>query len=192
RLARGTVADDQLALTPPHVRHRVDRLDTGRERLLHRLARNDARGLELERSRLRRLDRPAAVEWVPERVDDAAEQPLADGDARDAPSAPDRLPLADLLPLPEERGPDLVLLEVEGEADDAVLEVEHLHRDRVLEPVHARDAVTDRENGAALGEIGHDVVLLDPLPQDRRDLCVAHLPGVSSHNTSTCLNHSEL
>ena len=54
--------------------------------------------------------------------------------------------------------------------DDAVLELEHLERDAVLEPVHAGDAVADLEHGADLREIGLDVVLLDPLLQDRGDL----------------------
>src|SRR5581483_7263070 len=70
----------------------------------------------------------------------------------------------------EERGADVVLLEVEREADHAVIELEHLHRDRVLEPVNAGDAVADLEDRADFGEIGLDVVLLDPLAQDRSDL----------------------
>ncbi len=75
-----------------------------------------------------------------------------------------------MLPLAEERRADIVLLEVEREPDDTVLELEHLHRDAALEPVDARDAVADLEDGADLGEVGLDVVMLDPLLQDRRDL----------------------
>src|SRR5205807_7220233 len=102
-LARLAVADDELALAAADVRHRVDRLDPGLERLLHRLPVDDARRLELERAPLVRLDRPAAVERVPERVDDAAQERLADGDARHAPRAADGLALADVLPLAAER-----------------------------------------------------------------------------------------
>ena len=119
--------------------------------------------------RLGGLDRPAAVERIAERVDDTAEESLADRNARDLSGAPDRLALLDVLPLAEEGGADVVLLEVEGEADDAVLELEHLERDRVLEAVRARDAVADLEDGADLGEIGLDVVVLDPVLQDRGD-----------------------
>ena len=114
--------------------------------------------------------RAAAVERVAERIDDAAEQRLADGNARDAAGALDRLALLDVLPLAEERGADVVLLEVEREPDDAVLELEHLQRDSVLEAVDARDAVADLQHGADLGEVGLDVVLLDPLFEDRGDL----------------------
>jgi hypothetical protein len=51
-----------------------------------------------------------------------------------------------------------------------VLELEHLQRHGVLEAVDARDAVADLEHAADLGEIGLDVVLLDPLLQDGGDL----------------------
>ena len=122
---------------------------------------------------------PAPVERVAERIDDATEQPLADGDAGDAAGAAHRLALRAALPLAEQRSADLVLLEVEREPDDAVLELEHLHRDCVLEPVDAGDAVADLEDGADLGEVGLDVVLLDPLTQDRRDLFRAQLQGFS-------------
>ncbi len=177
RLARRAVADDQLALAAADVRHRVDRLDPGLQRLLHRLALDDARRLELERPALRRLDRAAAVDRVAERVDDAAEQGLAHGHVGDVAGAPHGLPFLDVLPLAEERSSDVVLLEVEREADDAVLELEHLHRDRVLEPVDPGDAVADRQDRADLGEVGLDVVLLDPLAQDRRDLFGTQLQG---------------
>src|SRR6266576_4485188 len=107
RLAGLPVADDQLALAAPDVRHRVDRLYPRLERLLHRLPGNDARRLELEWARLRRLDWPEAVERVAERVDDAAEQPFADRDARDLAGPLDRLAFLDVLPLAEERGADV-------------------------------------------------------------------------------------
>ena len=174
-LARLAVADDQLPLTAADIGHRVDRLDAGLQRLLYRLACDHARRFELQQAGFGRVDRAAAVERVPERVDDAAEQGVADRDARDLASAPHRLPLLHVLPLAEERGTDVVLLEIEREAHDAVLELEHLHRDCVLEPVRAGDAVTDLENGADLGEVGLDVVVLDPFLQDRGDLFRAQL-----------------
>ena len=169
-LAGRAVADDQLALAAADVRHRVDRLDPGLERLLHRLALDHARRLPLERARLGRLDRPLAVERVPERVDDAAEQALADRDRRDLAGAANRVALLDLVPLAEQRHADVVLLEVEREPDDAVVELEHLERHAVLEPVHAGDAVAERKDGADLREIRVDVELLDPLAQDGGDL----------------------
>ena len=126
--------------------------------------------LELERPPARRLDRALPVERVAERIDDAAEHPLADRDAHHVAGAPHRLTFLDLLPLAEERDPDVVLLEVERDPDDAVLELEPLERDAVLEAVHAGDAVADLEHGADLREVRFDVVLLDPGLEDRGDL----------------------
>ena len=110
------------------------------------------------------------VERPPERVDHAAEQAVADRHAGDVAGALDGLALLDLVPLAEERGADVVLFEVEREARDAVIELEQLQRDAVLEPVNAGDPVTHLEDGADLGEVGLDVVLLDPLLEDRGDL----------------------
>ena len=97
-------------------------------------------------------------------------RPSPTGTLDDRAGALDRLALLDLLPLAEERDADVVLLQVERDPDDAVLELEPLERDAVLEPVHAGDAVADLEHGADLGEVGLDVVLLDPLLEDRGDL----------------------
>jgi hypothetical protein len=175
RLAGRAVADDQLALPAADVRHRVDRLDAGLQRLLHRLARDDARRLPLDGARLLRLDRALAVERVPERVDDTAQEPLADGDRRHVAGAADGVALLDLVPLAEQRGADVVLLEVEREADDAVRQLEHLERQAVLQPVDAGDAVADGDDRADLGEVRLDVELLDPLLEDRGDLFGAQL-----------------
>src|SRR5213078_4439266 len=102
RLAGLAVAEDQLALAAADRDHRVDRLQARLERLLHRLAAHDTRGLELERPRLGGLDWRPAVEGLPERVDDPADEVLADGDARDAAGAAHRLALLDELPVAEQ------------------------------------------------------------------------------------------
>ncbi len=154
----------------PIARHRVDRLEPRVHRLLHGLPLDDAGRLELERPALGGLDRAEPVERVAERVDDAAEQAGADRHAHDLAGAADRLALLHVLPLAEERGADVVLLEVERDAGHAVLELEPLERDAVLEAVDAGDAVTDLEDGADLREVGLDVELLDPILEDRGDL----------------------
>ncbi len=169
-LADGAVADDQLALAAADGDHRVDCLDARLHGLLHRLAVDDARRLELERPSLRGRDRRAAVHGLAQRVDDTADQLLADGDARDAAGAPHRLALLHVRPVAEQRRADVVLLEVEGDTGDAVLELDHLHGDRALEAVDARDAVTHLEHGADLGEVGLDCELLDALLEDGGDL----------------------
>ena len=113
---------------------------------------------------------PLAVERDAERVDDAADQLVADGDAHDLAGALHGLALGDLLPVAEQRDADVVLLEVERDAGDAVLELEHLQRHAALQAVDAGDAVADLEDGADLCQVGLDVERLDALLEDRRDL----------------------
>src|SRR5205823_12026877 len=74
---------------------RVDGLEAGRHRLVHRLARNDARRLDVDAHALVGLDRALAVDRVAERVDDAAEQTLADRRVHDGAGALDGLAFLD-------------------------------------------------------------------------------------------------
>src|SRR5206468_5611636 len=169
-LPRRAVAQDQLALAAPDRDQRVDRLEARLQRLLDRLAVDDAGRLELEQPALCRLDRRPAVEGVPERVDDPPDQLLPHGDARHPARPPRGLALLDLIPWAEEGGADVVLLKVEGEAGHSVLELEHLHGHRTLEAVDAGDSVSDLEHGADLGQVGLDRVVLDALLEDGGDL----------------------
>src|SRR5207247_4678522 len=129
-----------------------------------RLAVDDAGRLEFERPPLFRLDRRAAVEGLAERVHDPADEGLADRDARHLPRPPRGLAFLHLLPVSEESGADVVLLEVEGDPGHAVLELQEFEGDRALEAVDTGDPVADLKDGADLREVGLDVVLLDSLP----------------------------
>ena len=170
-LAGLAVADDQLALAAADRDHRVDRLQAGLHRLLDALALDHAGGLVLGRAGLGGMDVALAVERAPERVDQAAEELLADRDLEQAAGALDRVALDDLVPLAEQHGADVVLLEVQREAGHVMGKLEHLERHAVVEAVDAGDAVGDGEHGAHLGEVGAaGVEALDPLPQDRGDL----------------------
>src|SRR6201999_1778554 len=69
RLAGLAVADDQLALAAADGDERVDRLEPGLHRLADRLARDDARRLDLDAAALLGNDRALAVDRVAEAVD---------------------------------------------------------------------------------------------------------------------------
>src|SRR5262249_38912278 len=112
RLARLAVADDQLALASPDRHHRVDRLETGLQRFLHRLTIDDAGRDAFDRRILSRRDRTLAVDWLAERVDHAAKERVADRDRNNAARALDRVALFDFLELTEEHGADALFLEV--------------------------------------------------------------------------------
>ena len=169
-LAGLTVADDQLALAAADRHHRVDGLQTGLQRLLHRLAIDDARRDALDRRELLRADRALAVDRLSERVDDAAEHFVADRHRDDAARALDGVAFLDFLELAEEHGADALLFEVQRDAEHAVRELEHLAGHGVLDAVHARDAVADRDDAADLGDVHVDGVAADLLADDLGNL----------------------
>ena len=142
-LAGLAVADDQLALTAADGGHRVDRLDAGLQRLVHRLAAHDAGRLDLHPAGLHADQLAKAVDRLAERVHDAAEHAVADGHRQDATGGLDRLALLDVVGVAEHDGADRALVEVEGETDRAVLELEQLVHGRVGQTRHAGDAVAD-------------------------------------------------
>src|SRR6266545_1797880 len=103
------------AMAAPDGRHRVDGLDPGLQRLLHRLALHHRRGLDLEGAGLLGPDLPLAVDRPAERVGDPAEERVPDGHRQDAPGLLDRAALLDLRRVAEDHAPDLALVEVQGQ-----------------------------------------------------------------------------
>lgn len=74
-----TVTNDQLTLTTADGNHGVDGLETGLHGLVDRLARQNARSLELSTALLLGVERTLAVNGVTQSIDDTAEQLRADG-----------------------------------------------------------------------------------------------------------------
>ena len=111
-----------------------------------------------------------AVDRVAERVDHAAEQALADRHVDDRVGALDDVALADVAVGAEDHHADVVDLEVQRHAADAAGELDHLAGLDVVEPVHAGDAVADREHPAHLRDLGLLAEVLDLLLEDRGDL----------------------
>src|SRR4051794_40710661 len=83
-LASLTVADDELTLAAADRDHRVDCLHAGLERLGDGLSLDDAGGDDLDSAVRFGCDGSFAIERLAERVHDAAEHALANGDFDDA------------------------------------------------------------------------------------------------------------
>src|SRR6266851_3621153 len=130
--------------------HRVDGLDAGSHGLADRLAVDDAGGEALDGERVRRVDGALVVDWLTERVDDAANHGLADGHGHDLAGALDGVAFLDLGVVAEEHGSDLVLVEVHGESGDAVGELDELAGHDLVQTVDARDAVAEGDDGSNL------------------------------------------
>ena len=116
-LAGLAVTDDQLALTAADRDHGVDRLDTGLQRLVDVGALDHARSDALDRAALVGRDRALAVDRLAERVDDAADQRIADRDGGDLTGAADLVALFNCLVVTEDEDADGVLFQVEGQAE---------------------------------------------------------------------------
>ncbi len=163
------VADDELALAAPDRDHRIDGLDAGLQRLLHRLAIDDARRDGLEAAELGRGDRALAVDRLSQRVDHAAQQRLAHRDFDDAPGFLDRVAFANLGVVADDDGADGVLFEVQGKAHDPSRELQQFAHLTVGKTVHAGDAVADLEHGADVLDVGLALEFLKLLLEDRGD-----------------------
>ena len=107
---------------------------------------------------LLRRDRALAVDRLAERVDDAAEQLVADRHRNDAAGALDEVAFLDFLELAEQHGADALLFEVQRDAEHAVRELEHLAGHGVFDAVDARDAVANRNDAADFGHVHVDGV----------------------------------
>ena len=94
---------------------------------------------------------------------------LADGHVDDRAGALDDVAFADVAVGAEDDDADVVDLEVQRHAADAAGELDHLAGLDVVEPVHAGDAVADREHPAHLRDLGLLAEVLDLLLQDRGD-----------------------
>ena len=112
------------------------------------------------------LDRPLAVDRLTERVDDSAEQALADRHLDDGAGALDGLAFLDLAVGAEDHDADIVGFEIERHAFDAALELDHFAGLHVVEAVDAGDAVADRQHLADFGNFGLLAEILDLIPED--------------------------
>src|SRR5262249_40262909 len=160
-LAGLAVADDQLALAASNRNQGIDRLQSGRHRLMHRLARDDARRLHVDTGALVSLDRAFAVDRIAECVDNTAKEAFADRYVHDRAGALDGLAFLDLAVVAEDHDADVVDFEVERHATHTVLELDHLAGLNIVETVGAGNAVADGQHLADLGDLGFLAEVLD-------------------------------
>src|SRR5208282_3439137 len=174
-LAGLAVADDELALAAADRDHRVDRLEPGRHRFAHRLARNDPGRLDVDTGASCGVDRSLAVDRIAERIDDAAEKLLTDRHIDDRPGALDRLPFLDLAVRAENDDADIVALKVQRHAARAIFELDHLAGLDLVETVSARDAVADAQDLTDLGDLRFRAEVGDLALEDRGNFCGADI-----------------
>ena len=126
-----------------------------------------------------RGDRALVVERAAERVDDAAEQRLADRDLDDAAGRLDGVAFLDRGGVAEDDRADRLLLEVEGHAHHPARELEHLEGEGGVEAVDLGDAVADLDDGADAAGLDAGVERIDRRLDDAGDLV-----GADGHRIS--------
>jgi hypothetical protein len=152
RLAGAPVADDQLALAAADRDHRVNGLDAGLKRLLHRLPDDDARRNHLHVPERVRLDRAQSVHRPSQCIDDPAGHGRSDRHFEQAAGAADFVALFELEVIAQDDRADVVLLEVQRHAGDHVAafgggELQHLAGLSRAEPVNARHTIPHFKDG---------------------------------------------
>src|SRR5581483_4045614 len=154
-LADAAVANDELALAAADRDHRVDGLESRLQRLFHRLADDDARGVRLDLPRQLGVDRAESIEGTTETVDHAADELRTDRNFEHAGGAAHLVALAEHKGVAEDDRADVVLFEIQRQRRDNLAgvrcrDLEHLAGHRFLEAIDTGDAVLDLENAADL------------------------------------------
>src|SRR5262249_5273505 len=81
-----------------------------------------------------------------------------------------RVAFFDFLVVSQQNGADALLFEVERDAEYTVRELEHLAGHGIVDAVYARNAVSERNDAADLGDVDVDGVAADLLANDLGNL----------------------
>ncbi len=164
-LARLSVPNDELPLTPANGDHGIDAFEAGLQRFLYRLSLDDVGGPSLDQPILFPGDGPFSIDGLSDSVNHPSDEGISHGHRED-PSRPlDGIPLFDLGEVPQDHGPDVILLQIEGHAEDVVRKLEHLRRHDVGKSLDPGDAIPRLDDLPHLLHIHADLIRLDLLPQ---------------------------
>src|SRR5262249_23881661 len=114
-------------------------------------------------------DWPFTIDRLAQRVDDAAEELVANRNRNDPAGALDRVAFLDLFELAEQHCANALLFEIQRDAVHAVRELEHLARHRVFDAVHTGNAIPNRNDAPDLRHVDVDRVAADLFPDDLGD-----------------------
>src|ERR1700733_820585 len=136
---------------------------------MYRFARNNTRRLDVDARLAFGLDWTFAVNRLAERIDDPAEQTLADRHLDNRPCALNRLAFLDLAVRAEDHDADIVDFEVKRHAFDAAFELDHFAGLHIVETVDAGTTVAARQYLPDLRDFGLLAEILDLLFENGGD-----------------------
>ena len=144
-----TVADDKLALTAADWNHGVNRLDTRLEWFVYGLAVDNTGSLAFERHFiLGSGDRAFAVDWLTERIHNAANEAFTHLDRGDFARALHDRTFADTVGCAHKNGTNVIFFEVQNDSANAIFEFDQLARLSAVQAVNTGDTVAHLQHGA--------------------------------------------
>ena len=127
-------------MTAPDRNERIDHLQPGLQRHGDRRAIHDLSSGTLDGETFGGSHRPLAIERTPQRIDDAAEQPLSHYHVHHTARALDFITRMEMRVITEQHDTDLVFIHVEGDAENAARKLQQLLISRSWKPRHGGDA----------------------------------------------------
>src|SRR5208337_1507729 len=153
RLSCLAVTDDELPLSPTNRDHRINCLYSCLERLPDRLPVNNTRCNDINYSACLGIDRPLAVNRLPDGIYNASDHFLSDWDRHDLSRPFDNVAFLNVGVLAEQDRSNHVFFKVKRHAKDIIGELEKLRRHAVVESVNPGDTIADRNYNTHLADI---------------------------------------
>ena len=176
-LAGLAIADDQLALAAADGDHGVHGLNAGLHGLFYRLPGNHAGRQALDRIELRGQDRAFTVDGLTQGIHDATDERLAHRHFGDATGALHRIALFDHVGFTEKGGADVILFEVQRDAENPVGKFQQLAGGNFVQTVNARNTVAGGKDGADLLDLDRFLVVPNLLFDDSANLRCPYFHG---------------
>ena len=169
RLAGGTVADDQLPLSPSDGDHRVNGLDARLHRRVHRLAHHHVGGCPFHGHRPFGDHRAFAVQGPPQRVDHPANQRFPHGNLNNLAGGAHPVALFHGGGVAQDGGAHDVRFQVQSQTEDVVAKIQQLIGAHALQTLNAGNAVANLHHAADVHQRQVAAELLNLAPDQRYD-----------------------
>ena len=153
------VTNDQFPLPPTNRNQGVNRLNPRLNRLMHRLARHDARRLNLNPGAQIGLNGALAVNRLAQAINHPTQQGLAHWHINDVASPTHQIALFNAAVIAKNDHPNIVLLQVQRHPLQPIVKGHHFPSLHPGQAVDAGDTITNADNLTNLGQLWRQIQL---------------------------------